>query len=613
MPWTRRKRPLRFKTQLILSFMTILTIVMFGFSVPLYLHVVKVMKNQLMSSTMERFSQADYNIGAVSNETDRITKQLMVNQTMVELLNLSNNDDTKNPQLFNSLLALFTEIMNSNRMVHSIYYIGDNGVIVGGSASRTEYYRADKTAIPFFKSDLYLRTQSLPSGIVSSGSLYARDFDFQGYDYTDANTHLISFARSLKDVNQIRIGTVIVNLYEASFTNVYNNANHSGKTSMYIANERGIVISSNDPTKLMSRSEGFSRINHSSLAGNVTATSGSGKELIVYRKLGFSNWTIIGEIPYRSFYSEIRLVQVIILVMFLVGIITAYIISAYWVVRVTRPLTRLNGAMRRMELGELDVHIDEIANNEFGLASKQFNRMSRSLVELVDKVKEAEDKKRVLEIEALQAQINPHFLYNALNAIKWMAFASNTPNVGNAMTTLGNVLRPIFKDTSPTVSLEQELSFLADYVTIMNYRFGEGIKLSVALPEELAASNVLKFILQPIVENCIVHGISGSRLSLEIDVSVRQRDHALEIQIVDNGEGMTEERLAEIQRQLVEGTSDNPSTTSDGARPRIGIGLMNVQKRVQLYYGEFYGLQAASMHGEGTVIVLRLPLNDRNV
>jgi two-component system sensor histidine kinase YesM len=216
----------------------------------------------------------------------------------------------------------------------------------------------------------------------------------------------------------------------------------------------------------------------------------------------------------------------------------------------------------------------------------------------LEKNKLIEEDKRKIEIEALQTQINPHFLFNTLNTFKWLAVLSNANNVAEGLTAMGNLLRPIYNNKGASWSLQEEYDFIQNYIKVMNYRYGGGIFVTVSFPEELMEYTVLTFMLQPILENSFSHGLKAQGNSGEISVTTYSEGEDIYFEIKDNGEGMSEEKLKEIQKTL------ETNMTRYGNN---GMSVSNVNRRIKLNYGEEYGIHIDSSVGVGTTVIIKIP------
>lgn len=219
---------------------------------------------------------------------------------------------------------------------------------------------------------------------------------------------------------------------------------------------------------------------------------------------------------------------------------------------------------------------------------------------------EDERQKKDYEYRMLQSQINPHFLYNTLNSIKWMATIQNASGIAEMTTSLSRLLKDISKGTTSLIPISHEISLIRDYFTIQQYRYGGTITLNVDIEDpRLTESRILKFTLQPIVENAIFHGIEPKGTAGTISIHIYQ-DNASNvcIDITDDGIGMDEETIAHL-------FDDNDSSADSSFFREIGIN--NVHKRLQYEFGNAYGLRATSKPGEFTTISILLPFMKEDV
>ncbi len=236
--------------------------------------------------------------------------------------------------------------------------------------------------------------------------------------------------------------------------------------------------------------------------------------------------------------------------------------------------------------------------NELGDIGRALNKMGVDIQNLMTEKIENEKQKKDYEYQVLQSQINPHFLYNTLNSIKWMATIQNAPGIAEMTTALAHLLKNIAKGTSTIVSLKDEITLLDEYFTIQKYRYGGTITLSYDIEdEELLNQNILRFTLQPIVENAIFHGIEPKGQTGKIVIRICRDENNVRIDVTDNGVGMDEEM---IQRVL----SEESNGKSQFFRQ---IGIASVNRRIQYNFGIEYGLTITSIPGEYTTMTILLP------
>lgn len=267
------------------------------------------------------------------------------------------------------------------------------------------------------------------------------------------------------------------------------------------------------------------------------------------------------------------------------------------------PVSRIRAKMLRVADGdfERDPHIEW--NHELGEIGRGINDLSENVYLLMNRRLEDEKQKKDLEYKMLQSQINPHFIYNTLNSIKWMATIQGSTGISEMTTALAKLLKSISKGTRLMVPIEEELSLIQDYFTIQSYRYGGTITMDVQVDEDsLLQYQIIKFTLQPLVENAIFHGVepkgSGHILiHVFFEKLTEEREPSIRIDVTDDGIGMSAEKAAQI-------LLSNEDNSTEFFRE---IGVSNVHKRLQYEFGELYGITIESVEGEYTTMSIHIP------
>ena len=279
-----------------------------------------------------------------------------------------------------------------------------------------------------------------------------------------------------------------------------------------------------------------------------------------------------------------------------------YLFSSYFLKNIIDPIHNTVEGMRLVEEGRLDVHVVPVGQAELRVMIHSFNRMTRRLKQLMQENEEEQQKKHEAEIRALQSQINPQFLVNSLNSIRFIAQVSRYEAIARMAEALIKILSCSFRSNVGFYTLDEELEVLDGFIYLMKIRYSDGFEIEYEIGEGCGSCMVPRLILQPIVENSIVHGFSGQEEELgKITVKARLEDQYLYITVRDNGKGMTEE---EIRRLLSNETAENEDYVS--------IGVTNVNTRLVLNYGDECTLQIRSEVGRYTETVLRIPAAGRD-
>lgn len=245
---------------------------------------------------------------------------------------------------------------------------------------------------------------------------------------------------------------------------------------------------------------------------------------------------------------------------------------------------------RRLAEGDFDALMEDAGENEVTILNKSFNRMAAKLQRLMEKVEEDTRTQEQLELRLLQEQINPHFLYNTLEIIVWLAESGDKEQVIQVVQSLSRFFRVVLSKGRAVVSLQEELSCIQSYLYIQKVRYADILNYEIQAEPEALDCRIQKLSLQPLVENALYHGIEKKRGGGTIRVCADVKDGCLVVQVADDGCGMTPEKLEEVQREV----AGDLGQISEG-----GFGLPNIQKRIQLAYGADYGIHVSSRLGCG--------------
>lgn len=265
---------------------------------------------------------------------------------------------------------------------------------------------------------------------------------------------------------------------------------------------------------------------------------------------------------------------------------------------ITKPIKRLINRIKKISENDFsyDPTIEE-SQDEIGEIGRVVNEMMLSINNLLNETAEMHEQRKNIEIALLQSQVNPHFLYNTLDSIHWMAVIHKNPGIQSITRALSNLLRNIAKGTQDKITLEEELALLNDYVAIQSIRYMETFEFVCKAPSELFRYRIIKLTLQPLVENAIFHGIEPTGRFGTITLDGREEDGDLLLWVEDNGVGIEPERLS----GLLTGASGKAKGSMNG------IGMVNVHTRLRMLYGSKYGLTVQSVPGEFTRVTVRLP------
>jgi len=267
---------------------------------------------------------------------------------------------------------------------------------------------------------------------------------------------------------------------------------------------------------------------------------------------------------------------------------------------VTFGITKLLAYTKRVEKGDLDFQIEDITNDEVGLLTQSFNKMTFRLNRLIDKTYRLELSESEARLKALQAQISPHFLYNALDTINWSLIENGDYKTSATLGALSDILRYSIGDFEKIVTVEEEINQITNYLKVQQSRFEERLKFDIAIDSSVLKEPFPKLLLQPVVENAVVHGVERNKEGGFISIKGYREKEKIILLVEDNGNGILEEKLKELNAKFQDKNSINPMDRTHH------IGLVNVHERIQLVYGDGCGLTINSTEGEGTQVIMSL-------
>lgn len=320
------------------------------------------------------------------------------------------------------------------------------------------------------------------------------------------------------------------------------------------------------------------------------------QRIITIRTVNPIGWKMVG-VAYADEFLTTRKELSDFIIWFLILVISiVLIVNIYISAKISQPIRKLERSVYKVEQGDFQTNVYVSGAYEVEQLSKRFNLMLRRIRELMDQIIQEQEAKRKSELDVLQSQINPHFLYNTLNSVTRLAEMGKSEEVVTTITSLSRFFRISLSKGSHIITVQEELEHVRHYLIIQTIRFKNKFEYEIVSEEGVNDCLTLKLILQPLVENAIHHGIESSPDKGFIGIYVRLENGNLVFRIKDNGVGMSAETVEKIFS----------STTRNG--PGSGVGVRNVQERISLYYGKYFGLHFESEQEEGTTVTITIPI-----
>jgi len=416
---------------------------------------------------------------------------------------------------------------------------------------------------------------------------------------TAGSRYVFTIVREIIDTNFETLGLIAVDANIVVIENIVKDLDKATHGTTLIVDNTGTVVYDSEKKYLaQSMKESDMLLQASGEEGSFHTEVNGEPVLSIYRQSQNTGWKIFITVPEKKLMGEAQRIRGFTIIMAIAIIGFALLISLISIFTLTKPLRSLVRMMKIVQTGNLDVAFPVRRRDEIGLVGSAFNRMIVRVKSLIDDVYMAGQRKKEAELEALQNQINPHFIYNTLESIRMTAVINDDLEVSDMTQLLGKLLRYGMGTGTEMVPLSKELEHLNMYLQLLNYRYGNRFKLELYNFSNLELP-VMKLLFQPIVENAVYHGMDESKPSMIISITYEElgSDHLFTIK--DDGLGMSEHALQLVRRRL----NEPKPTQEDNGR---GIGLRNVHERLKLLFGEGYGISMISKQGAGTEVSVRL-------
>lgn len=313
----------------------------------------------------------------------------------------------------------------------------------------------------------------------------------------------------------------------------------------------------------------------------------------------YTGWRTVGVFSMDEVMSSVNTIVYILFTCVIISLVLVVIVSFKFSRTLTNPIFKLKRLMKQAESGDLTVRFNFQHNDEIGELGQSFNHMIARIDQLIQMVYVEQENKRTAEMKSLQEQIKPHFLYNTLDTISWMARDYDAEDIVRLVDALTNMFRIGLSHGKDIITVKEEITHVSNYLYIQKIRYKDKLNYVIHVDESLYAIEVPKLILQPLVENAIYHGVKAKRGGGTITITGVPEGENLVFTVQDNGAGMPQEKVEELNRRMSERSVLDEQKS---------FGLFYIRERIQLCYGTGYGVHVESALGEGTRVTITLPL-----
>lgn len=406
----------------------------------------------------------------------------------------------------------------------------------------------------------------------------------------------ICVAKAILDFDTMKPAGYINIVYENSYLSdilANNSSKYSGAS--YVVNTHGRIMVANK--------EGYVGENFPVKLSDLRASNTSRYDMFSSTQAFYfvgnempNGWSLVQTVSVKEFNKEMN--HLIVLAAGIVLLVLGISLGFVWYVtsRIAYPAKELMESMKTLAKDNEYPRVKIVSNDEIGMIGLEYNKMAENIETLIEKVYKMELTQKQAELEFLQMQINPHFLYNALDTISWMALAKGNMDVSEMTIALAELLRATIKKES-FITLREEMNTVKDYLLIQQERFGDKISAEYFVEEDAYSCMVPNFILQPVIENAIIHGLEPKIEKGKVSINISIQDEFLTFLVEDNGVGMDEKEILDLYKKCRENNT------------KQSIGLKNVYRRLLLCYGEAGMLKIESKKEQGTRISFLIPRN----
>lgn len=389
-------------------------------------------------------------------------------------------------------------------------------------------------------------------------------------------------------------GLMLIGVRESFIFDSFKNILTDMKAITYMVDENGFIIShvNKDQVSTKADPDVWRMITGSSNGSSLIMLQGT-MYSVHYFTSQYTGWKLVTMIPQSIVYKHIELAKGTIVMIILITVALSILLSVFISSSITRPLMKLIRHIKKVRDGDIHTKVHLGTQEEFGEISESFNEMTEEIGTLIHKVRDDEKKIREAELRALQSQINPHILYNTMDSIYWMTKTKEYDEIAEMTTAFAQFFRLILNKGSEMTTIAKELETIEHYLTIQKLQFKNKFEYAIEADPHVLEEACIKLILQPLVENALLHGIKPLKNKRgTIKIVAKREGQFILLEVIDNGIGMDLEQI----EALLEPPSQNG-----------GYGIYNINERIHLAYGEGYGLHFASRRDEGSHIQIILP------
>lgn len=589
-------RSTKFQTKLISAFIFTSIIPMLLFDLFSYYNTLTLVNNNYDEFVVTNLEKTQNNIDVSLGSYEDILYQIYTDDTVVELVDkINRNEDV--PLARNQLRRILRGLFYTKEYLKSVTIIPKSGDVIFYdqlTASNTANSWMERYPI---KKEQFLDEISAENKTHVYSTEFAAKFSSTSYYLFHLGHKIINY----KDISN-EYGVVIISIDEAMLKDICVSKEERDSEELnsfnFIVDRDGKIVSyieNSYLTRVIDNHQYEQFLNHENAFGEYKASTS-----VVHDSK--YDWNIVSAVNKTKAYEQLNFQNEILIITIFASFIAIVFVIIYQTRKLTRPIKKIVKVMSNTNQAELASRIEESSDMSFEIRTMatSFNDMMERLEQSVKEVKEAGNRQREAEITALEAQINPHFLYNTLDTINWMAIDNEEYEISNAINALATILRYGIDNSNGIVTIKEEVDWLEKYLLLQKTRKKYTFSSKITVADDTLFLHIHKLLLQPFVENAIIHGFSSTDPTHSLNIDIKKTDIYIHISISDNGCGIDKETLDSIRK---------------GEKPlgnKTSIGMRNAISRIKIYYGESAKININSSVGKGTTVELFIPIGNKS-
>ena len=489
---------------------------------------------------------------------------------------------------------------DKDNLVNIALYTAD-GELVGASPTSTQKESVDVTGQDWFISASE-NVENLHFSIPHVQDLFE--------DAIGQYHWVISVSRSveLNRAGYPQQGVLLVDMNFDAVSQLLSKANADSMSGyIYLCDEQGDIIY--HPRQKLLNAGLLTEGNYAAALlpdGSYTDTVGGQERITIIKTVSYTGWKLVGVMPMDSLRISLDKMQYLVVLMLALSILGMVLVNQFVTARITRPILKLEESVKDIEAGNLNPVISREGPLEVAHLARSLDHSVATIRQLMDDLLVEQEQKRKSELDALQSQINPHFLYNALDSVVWLIEGERNRDAVYTVKELANLMRVSISHGRTVIPIRDEIRHAKSYMNIQNIRYKNSFDVEFDIDDEIMDACTVKLIIQPLLENAIYYGIKGIEDDAEIVIRGYREGDDIYIDVSDNGIGMPPEQVESLL-DPVKSEEYKSAHETPGMRHGNGVGLINVDMRIRLLFGESFGLIIESEPDEGTTMRIHLP------